>query len=510
MPIQAFRYSPHANRAADVHWREWGDAAFAEAGADRLVFLHITAVWSRQCQRMDEGAFSAPEVIALLNEELVPIRVDADRLPHVQDRYIAGGWPTNALLTPTGEVLWAATFLEADELLQVCRSVLATWASRRVELTTEIERRRRALETTRTRHTPVGLVRREAADDVLTAIQEAFDPRNGGFGEAPKFAEAEAVELLQLLAARGDADARRMAEHTLDGMLAGELLDPVDGGFYRYTLNADWTGPRCEKLLAVNAGLLEAYARGAAQNGRADWRAVVERTIQWADTMMRRPNGLWSASQADDDRWYTLDAAARARTPAPHIDATLYTSVNARWIAALAQAGRLLACDEWVACAADAMRVLLATMRTPEGVLAHYREDGGEPQIDFLLIDTLAGAGAALALAEAGAEGDWATEARELVRILERCFWVDDGGFWERRRSPHDVGALRYRERPFEQNALAARVLVRLAHATGERGLRGRAECVLAVLSPGAARYGVAGATFAIAVEEFFDNGRRT
>ncbi len=509
MPIQAFRYSPHTNRAADIQWREWGDAAFAEAGTDRLVFLHITAVWSRQCQRMDEGAFSAPEVIALLNEQVVPIRVDADRLPHVQDRYIAGGWPTNALLTPTGEVLWAATFLEADELLQVCRNVLGAWTSRRVELTTEIERRRRALETTRTRHAPVGLVRREAADDVLTAIQQAFDARNGGFGDAPKFVEAEAVELLQLLAAGGDADARRMAEHTLDGMLAGELQDPVDGGFYRYTLNADWTAPRREKLLAVNAGLLEAYARGAAESDRPDWRAVVERTIGWADTVMRRPDGLWNASQADHDTWYALDAAARARTPAPHIDTTLYANANARWIAALARAGRLLACDEWVARAAAAMRTLLAALRTADGVLAHYREDGGQPQIDFLLVDTLTAADAALALAEAGADGEWTAEARELTRALERCFWVDDGGFWERRRSPHDVGALRYRERPFEPNALAARLLVRLAHAAGERGLRARAERVLAVFSHGAGRYGVAGATFAIAVEEFFNGARR-
>ncbi len=508
MPVQTFRYSPHANRANEIHWHEWGDGAFAEAATDRLVFLHLTAVWSRQCQRMDEDAFSNPDVIALLNDAVVPVRVDADRLPHVQDRYIAGGWPTNALLTPTGEVLWAATYLDAPDLLGVFRDVLATWNSRREELVTEIERRRRALEASRNRHAPAGLVRREPADDVLNSITQAFDARNGGFGDAPKFVEAEAVELLQVLGAAGDADAQRMAVHTLDGMLAGELLDEVDGGFCRYALAGDWTQPRCEKLLSVNAGLLEVYARGAVQQDRSDWRAVVERTITWADTVMQRPDGLWNASQADHDSWYGLDAAGRQRTEAPRIDNTLYTNVNARWIAALANAGRLLQCEEWIVRAARALETLLQQMQTEDGVLMHYRAEDGRPEIDFLLIDTLAAADAALALAEADAGDIWTDRARELARTLERCFWMEDGGFWERRRSPHDVGALRYRERPFEPNAVAARLLVRLSNLTGERGPRARAERVLAVLSQGAARYGVAGATFALAVEEFFDGAR--
>ena len=508
MSVQTFRYSPHANRANEIHWHEWGDAAFDAAGTDRLVFLHLTAVWSLQCQRMDEEAFSNPDVIALLNGAVVPVRVDADRLPHVQDRYIAGGWPTNALLTPTGEVLWAATYVDADGLLKAFSNALATWDRRRDEIMTEIERRRRALETTRTRHAPVGLVRREPADDVLNSIAQAYDPRNGGFGDAPKFVESEAIELLQLLGAGGDADSMRMATHTLDGMLAGELLDTVDGGFYRYTIGSDWTQPRHEKLLGVNAGLLEVYARGAVQHDRKDWRAVVERTITWADTVMSRPDGLWNASQADHETWYALDAAGRARAEAPRIDTTLYTNVNARWIAALANTGRILECEEWVLRAAHALETLLTTMQTSEGVLAHFRTGAEAPSIDFLLIDTLAAADAAMALAEAGAGSEWTTRARELTSTLERCFWMEDGGFWERRRSPHDVGALRYRERPFEPNAVAARLLVRLSKATGERGPRARAECVLAVLSQGAARYGVAGATFALAVEEFFDGAR--
>ena len=506
MAVSTFRFSPHPNRAGEIRWHDWGEAAFSAAG-ERLIFLHITAVWSRQCQRMDEEAFSTPAVIAMLNDSFVPVRVDADRYPHVQDRYITGGWPTNAFLTPTGEVLWAGTYVEVPELLQAGRSVASAWADRHDELSTEIERRRRALETARTRHAPVGLVRREPADDVLSAIREAFDARNGGFGEAPKFPEAEVIELLFVL--HGDADAQRMADHTLDGMLAGELVDPVEGGFFRYALAEDWTAPRHEKLLTVNAGLLEAYALGAVRRERADWRAVAERTVAWADERMKRADGLWAASQADDEAYFTLDAAGRASVNAPAVDDTLYSSANARWIAALARAGHLLGRTDWIETAAGALTALHEQMRTVDGPLAHFRVGDAPPQLDFLLIDTLAAADAALALAEAGAGEPWLQTARESAETLERCFWAEDGGFWERRRSPHDVGALRYRDRPFEANAFAARLLLRLARATGERGARARAERILAVLSPRAGRYGTAGATFALAVEEFFGGARR-
>ncbi|HWV57223.1 MAG TPA: hypothetical protein VNZ57_07105, partial [Longimicrobiales bacterium] len=87
----------------------------------------------------------------------------------------------------------------------------------------------------------------------------------------------------------------------------------------------------------------------------------------------------------------------------------------------------------------------------------------------------------------------------------EHTLWAPGGGFYDFPSSPTDPGALRYPDRPFEMNAEAARFLLDLALATGERGYRAIAERTLALLSPLAGRYGVAGAGFALAVEEFFD-----
>jgi uncharacterized protein YyaL (SSP411 family) len=89
--------------------------------------------------------------------------------------------------------------------------------------------------------------------------------------------------------------------------------------------------------------------------------------------------------------------------------------------------------------------------------------------------------------------------------VLEHRFWAEEGEFHDRLRGEHDIGALRYRDRPFELNAVAARFLLDLTHATGERKFRALAERVLAGLSPRSGRHGVAGADFAIAVNDFFE-----
>jgi uncharacterized protein YyaL (SSP411 family) len=501
-----FRLSHRPNRAHDIQWREWGSTAFEEsATTGRPIFLNLSAVWCHWCHLMDETTFSDPAVIRLLNDDLIAIRVDADQYPHVQDRYIAGGWPTNAFLTSTGEVLWAGTFTESEDLQNTALGVIAAWRSRREEFETEIERRHRALGSTRTRQTSAGLVRREASDDVFAATRESFDARNGGFGTEPKFPAGESIELLYARALRSDPDSVLMADRTLDGMLAGDLLDREDGGFFRYATSADWTAARYEKLLEINALQLEAYALGACVRGRPDWSEIAGQIVAWVDRRLALTNGLWAGSQYADEHYFSQSRAVRATLTAPPIDDTVYTNWNAQWIAALAFAGGRLGRAEWITRAANALEALTIAMGAPGGLMYHFRQHDGRHAIDGLLSDTLEVARAELILFQATGETVWLQRARANAQLMEKNFWADDGGFYDRTRAHEEIGALRYRERPFELNSRVARFLLDLSWITGERGFRALAERTLAVLSPQAARFGAAGAVFALAVDEFFE-----
>jgi len=501
--------SGHAGGTTDsesIAWRSWGRGVFEEAAqADRPVLLHLTAGWCLFCRQMEATTFADRTRAAFINAELVPVRVDVDRMPHVQERYIAGGWPTNAFLTPTGEVLWAGTYVEPQEFDDIANGVLTAWKDRRADLRVEIDRRHKALEAARSRQPSMAIVRREAADDVVSGARHAFDARNGGFGQAPKFPYPDAIDLL-LTEARVTHDEAflEMADRTLDGILAGELWDEADGGFFRYALQADWTEPRHEKLLEPNATLLHAFALGAAMRGRAHWRARAEATVEWVERALRREDGLWAAALAAGEEYWDLDAAGRKPRPAPAPDPTLYTAANAYWIRLLAEAGARLGHADWVQRAADALPPLLERMAAPGDLLFHYQPPDERPALTGLLVDSLEAARACVTLAQVSGEADWLNRAARLAGGMEQALWAEAGGFYDHVPSAEDVAALLYRDRPFEGNSDAARLLLDLYQATGERRYRALAERILATLSPLAGRYEIAGSAFALGVEEFF------
>jgi uncharacterized protein YyaL (SSP411 family) len=144
-------------------------------------------------------------------------------------------------------------------------------------------------------------------------------------------------------------------------------------------------------------------------------------------------------------------------------------------------------------------------MAAPGDLMFHYRVPGNTPEIGFLLADTAETARACIAVAQATGSPHYFKQARRLANGMEHTFWAEDGGFWERPKGRDEIGVLRYRDKPFDLNADCARLALDLSLASGERSYRALAERILALLSPQAGRYGVAGAGYALAVEEFFE-----
>src|SRR5438132_6572398 len=133
--VPEFHFSPRPNRAGEIAWRPWGEAAFAEArSSDKPVLLAISAVWCHWCHVMDETSYSDGDVIRGVNERFVPIRVDNDERPDVNRRYNMGGWPTTAFLTPDGELLNGATYIPPDAMRHYVAEIADVWRDRRSEL----------------------------------------------------------------------------------------------------------------------------------------------------------------------------------------------------------------------------------------------------------------------------------------------------------------------------------------------------------------------------------------
>src|SRR5207245_8646472 len=259
-PGMTFRFSPRPNRAAEIGWRPWGGKAFQEAQvADKPVLLAISAVWCHWCHVMDETSYSDPEVIRLINERYVPIRVDNDERPDVHPRYNMGGWPTTAFLTPDGEILNGATYIPPDAMRHYVAEVADVWRDKRADLEPRLrEMKEHAAHETAQRP---GDLDRSIVDAIAALIRGQYDPEFGGFGREPKFPQPKLLRFLldEYRRSAGD-DVATMLHKTLGAMASGGMYDPLEGGFFRYSTTRAWGVPHFEKMLEDTAELLWLYS----------------------------------------------------------------------------------------------------------------------------------------------------------------------------------------------------------------------------------------------------------
>jgi hypothetical protein len=477
----AFRFSPRPNRAAEIHWRAWDARPFADArAAGKPILLSLSAVWCHWCHVLDETTLSDPRVIALANRDFVALRVDADQHPDVERRYILGGWPTVALLTPDGEIIDGGTYVPPDRFLAMAEAARDAFRAGGPRLEALLRPHRGREGPARTGPVEMGIV-----EGVVRTLGLAADLQHGGFGEAPKFPNGDAVLLLL------DVGEVELARAALDAML--KLEDPVAGGFFRYATRADWTVPHYEKMLAGNAELLEAYARGFAVTKQPRYRDAALRTARYLEsTLLDGKSNELAASQDADESYYALDAAGRATRTPPYIDRTLLVDRAGRAVVALLAAARDLPADAAPlrALAARAAAPLRA-LQAPGGLFYHARRPGAAPEVPSLLGDQAWGA---LALA---ALGDRAAADRCLTAALT-ALAAPDGDLYDAPAGA--VGLLRAREHPLDENAVFARALLAV-------GRRREAARLLAAFAGSYFLRGAQAAGYARAVAQLLEGG---
>jgi uncharacterized protein len=339
--------SPYLRQHADnpVDWLPWGPAALARAG-ERDVPLLVSIGYSscHWCHVMERESFEDPRTAALMNEEFVCVKVDREERPDVDALYMEavqsmtghGGWPLNVFLTPEQLPFYGGTYFPPEPRhgmpawTQVLQAIAEAWREQAAEIRAGGERIRARLSGGALLSPATEQLDPGALDAAVGGLEEAFDPRHGGFGDpptyAPKFPQASVVEFLLARAATatdptpsaaGDptvdhaqaahhtsavASAREMALRTLRTMAAGGIHDQVGGGFHRYAVDATWTVPHFEKMLYDNALLARAYLHGFQLTGEEPLRAVCVDTLEWALREMQAPEGgFYSALDADSE-----------------------------------------------------------------------------------------------------------------------------------------------------------------------------------------------------------------
>jgi uncharacterized protein YyaL (SSP411 family) len=391
-----------------IEWLEWSTEAFGRAERAAMpVLLSIAAPWCRACHEMDRTTYADPEVAAIVRERFVPVRVDADRRPDINERYNLGGWPTTGFLTARGDLITGGTFVAADRMPAVLRRVAGEYAAR--PATGAIDYADHAAG-----GTAAAVAASESDRATIAAIFASFDEEHGGFGVEPKFPHAAPLQLaMALFRETSDPRWQHIVVRTLDAMADGALWDAARGGFRRYASTRDWKLPHDERLLDVNASLLRVYAEAVVLFGRAPDRDRCTRIAAFITQTLGAEAGGYHGSDAD--RVLYADANANA--------------TGALLAAAVALGSRELARDAL----ASFERVTLVCYKPGAG-LAHYFD--GAARVRGLLNDQVA-AIAALLDAHAVTEGEpYRMMAEELGLFIVRELQDPGGGFLDRAPAP--------------------------------------------------------------------------
>ncbi len=548
-----------------VDWLPWGEQAqVLAAERDVPILLSIGYSACHWCHVMERESFEDPETAAYMNEHFVPVKVDREERPDVDAIYMEaaqgmtghGGWPLTAFCDPDGVPFHCGTYFPPEprqgmpSFRMVLEAVAEAWGSQREQIGAAAARTRDQLGAVGRLTAAVEEIDPSIATAAVAALRERIDPVNGGFGGAPKFPPASALDLLL---AHGERDA---VELTLDAIAAGGIHDQLGGGFARYAVDERWLVPHFEKMLYDNALLARTYLRAWKELGREQYRDVVRSTLDWALAEMRGPEGgFYSALDADSEgeegRFYTwtreeafaaleaaglgdheaavcahlgitlgghlggrsvlhlpggLDAAAppgleaaraalleaRAARVRPGLDDKRLCAWNALIAGTLAEAGAGLGEARYLEAAAECIDFILTAMRDGDGRLLRTYNNG-EARLNAYLEDHAYLLEALLDLYEATFEPRWYRAAVELAETMIARFGDDDnGGFFTTAGDHEELIARRkdLEDNPAPSgNSAAASGLLRLAALSGEAEYERRAVGVLKLIAPMAGRH---------------------
>jgi uncharacterized protein len=470
--------------------------------------------------------------------------VDAVLMEACQALTGQGGWPLNAFLTPEHAPFYAGTYFPPEprhglpSWRMVLEAVADAWDTQREQVLEQGAKFMRSLGGS-ARLEPSGEPITDASVlEAVAALRRSYDPGDGGFGRAPKFPQASTIELLL---ARGE---REMSLGTLRAMAQGGIYDHVGGGFSRYSVDATWTVPHFEKMLYDNALLAPAYLHGWQVSGDERLQRVCCETLDWTLREMRGPEGgFYSALDADSEgvegKFYVwtlaelrdvLDAAlaepaiayfgatergnferglnvlegrgpepdelpeirrrlydARSQRVRPGLDDKRLTAWNALMISALAQAGGVLAREDYVQAAVAGAEFVLRELRGGDGRLLRTWKDG-RASISAYLEDHAFLLEALVTLYESTFDPRWYREAVALAdAIIERFSDDERGGFFTTAQD-HELALPRRKDledSPIPSGSSAAAFgLLRLALLSGEGRFERHALGVLRLLYP--------------------------
>jgi uncharacterized protein YyaL (SSP411 family) len=442
-----------------IAWRPWDANVLDEARAhDRPVFLLIGDPACAECRTSERAAFADADAARLVNAALVSSVVDRFDRPDLLALFAplltvpaaARGRALAVFLLPDGRPFAAQAGIAPDDrgaspgLKTLALRRLSDFQHDRAGVEKEAALNATWLARAQASEPPRGPLARDVVDAALKGLAESFDRETGGFGPGGEAPPGAARLLLEEYARRSDPSLLGIASSVLDGQAAAQRDSSA-------------------RVLASEAVLLRALAQVYAAGGSLGHRAAAEAVAGRVLMEMRDARGGFVAMGPGLSR-----------------DDRVIAGWNGLMIGALATSGATLQRAADLEAAAQAAAVVKQRLGPPAALRHSVRGEaaGGSA----LLEDYAYLADGLLDLQDATGEGQWLAEAVALAEAAIGRFADPAGGFFgtDGAHEPFPVRLKPAFDGPLPSaNGVMARVLVRLARATGQARYRDLAHATI-------------------------------
>ncbi len=291
-----------------VNWYPWGEAALQKAKAEnKMLIISIGYAACHWCHVMEHESFEDVEVAAIMNKHFVCIKVDREERPDVDQVYMtaaqlitgSGGWPLNALALADGRPFYAGTYFPKKNWIQLMEYFVDLQQKNPVSLEKSADQVIKGIQASENVIFKEGgkIFDAEDLDTIFNIAKEQIDFIKGGANRAPKFPMPANWEfLLHYYFISKNPDALKAVMVTLGHMALGGIYDHLQGGFARYSTDANWHVPHFEKMLYDNAQLVSLYAKAFQLTKDPLYKKVVYETLAFVEEELTAPGGGFYAS----------------------------------------------------------------------------------------------------------------------------------------------------------------------------------------------------------------------
>lgn len=299
-----------------VNWVAWNAETLQKAkDENKLLIISIGYAACHWCHVMEHESFEDKIVAGLMNDHFIPVKVDREERPDIDDIYMAAcqlsnnrgcGWPLNAFALPDGRPVWAGTYFPKENWINILDQFITIKKNepgRLEDAANQLTQRIKQYDII----TPSAIESEFnlnqvhlLASDLLSEIDFEYGGRKGN----PKFPMPVIYEyLLPYYKLTGNASALEATLVSLDRMAYGGIYDQVGGGFSRYSVDAIWLVPHFEKMLYDNGQLISLYANAYKLTGKPLYNKIIRQTLEYIDREMTEHNsgGFYSALDADSE-----------------------------------------------------------------------------------------------------------------------------------------------------------------------------------------------------------------